>query len=155
MEKDKATRKEFLKTKVLAVVTLVCAPISYYLIASQILSEGQTQGAAGGHVDMMFYILILISLVSPTVLPLVERAQVSKYRSDASSNASPAQLMTTFYITKFAFIEATFLYGMIIFFMTRDIERMLIFYPIAILWSVIYWPRKKKMLQTLERLETL
>ena len=150
-----AARKEFKKTRFLAIVLLALAPVVYIVIAGLLKSQGSVRVQSGGEIDMMFYILIVIALVSPTILPLIQKAQVSNYRAGKLSKASSAQLMTTLFLIKFSMVEAIFIYGLVVFFLSGDIQRMLVFYPIGAVWSVILWPREEKMKETIERLEAV
>jgi len=153
MDYDDATRKEFIKTKLLAIVLLVGAPIIYFIIAGLLKSRGSVQGQSGGEVELAFYILIVVAVGTPTILPMIIRSMIANYRSGKASRATPVQVMTVLYICKFAMVEATFVYGLVVFFLSGDLQRMLVFYPIGAIWSVIHWPRKERMKEMLKRLE--
>jgi len=153
MEYDDTTRKEFLKTRLLAIFFFVVVPIVYAFIAQLMQSRVSFVGRSGGQVDLMFYILAVMAVVAPAFVPLITKAQISSLRRNAKSNATPAQLVTSLYIIKFAFVEASFIFGLVVFFISGDFQRMVLFYPIGAVWAVIYWPREEAMKQMLERLE--
>ena len=140
MEWDQGLRKEFRKTMVLAVFILVVNPVIFLALAVYM----NIFPRSGGQFDMMFYILLIVAITSPAVVIFIERFIFSRYRSDKNSRMSQGQLLTIVNFMKFAFVEATFIYGFIVYIMSGDITRMLCFYPIGIAWSVIYWPRRSQ-----------
>lgn len=149
MNADKATLREIKKIKVIGLIMWVAAPPVYLLIGIFTVPPIQR----GGQIDMMLYIMLIIALVSPLLLPLIENHQIRKYHLTPQSNASPAQYLVAVYIIRYAFVEAGYLYGLIIYFVSGDPMRALLFVPIGAVWSAIYWPRDEKIMRTLERLE--
>lgn len=151
METSEGLVKKFKLIRLMAVLMLIVAPAIYLVVANLVALEPKS----GGEHDIMFYILLLLALSQPSVLPLIERFQTAKFRHEHSSNASPMGLLTVMFLTKFAVVEAVYIYGLIILFVSNDFERMLLFFPIGAIWSVVYWPREDRIKRTLERLETL
>ena len=151
METSEGLGKKFKIIRLMAVVMLIVAPAIYLVVANVVT----LQPKSGGEHDIMFYILLLVALSQPSVLPLIERFQIDRFRHEYSSKASPVGFLTVMFLSKFAVIEAVYIWGLVILFVTGDLTRALLFSPIGAIWSVVYWPREDKMKRTLERLETL
>jgi len=131
--------KEFKKSMFFAYALLVAAPVIYLILAYLIPIEEKV----GGEMDMLFYILLIIAIVEPLVLPLIERFQVNSYRAGGTSRMSPGQLLTSMNLIKFALVESIYVYGLVVYIITGDMTKMLYFYPVGIIWSVVYWPRRR------------
>lgn len=100
----------------------------------------------------MLYLLLILALIEPAFVPLIVRSEIGKYRSGATKMKSPAHLFLTLGIIQMAFVTAIYIYGFIVFILTAKFTYMLYFYPIGIAWSFVYWPRRKKYTQLLEKL---
>lgn len=145
MPLDARQEREFTKLRIVA-LALALAPL-IYLIVAYALDPGEPEAS----VDLLFYLLLLIALLSPVVAPIIERSQVKQYRTATATAMTPAQLYTTTGIIKLAFAEACFTYGLVVYFLTADMLRMLYFYPIGIAWMAIYWPRRDRFEQFLKK----
>ena len=62
-------------------------------------------------------------------------------------------IRTNLSIIRMSLIGAIYIFGLIVYFLTADLTQMLWFYPVGICWSAIYWPRRAKYRQFVERLE--
>ena len=151
METNEGLGKKFKLIRLMAVLMLIVAPAIYLVVANLV----PLQPKSGGEHDIMFYILLLVALSQQSVLPLIERFQIGRFRHEYSSKASPVGFLTVMFLTRFAVIEAVYIWGLVILFVTGDLSRALLFFPIGAIWSAVYWPREDKMKRTLERLETL
>lgn len=129
---------EFKKCTVLAVITLVAIPLLGLLVACIMKLDVKS----GGEMDMLFYILLIVAAVEPAVAPLVERFHLKKFRSAGSSRMSSGQLLTSISLIKFALVEAIYIYGLVVYVIVGDIVKMLPFYLVGAIWSVVYWPRR-------------
>ena len=148
MELD-AQIKQLKLIRLFALLMLVAAPIIYLVIANLV----QVQKKIGGEHDLMFYILLIVAFGQPLVIPLIERFQIATYRKKYKSSASPLAYLTTMFLTRFAIVEAVYIWGLVLLFVSGDLTRSLLFFPIGAFWSFIYWPRDEKIMRTLERLE--
>ncbi len=151
METSEGLVKKFKLIRLMAVLMLIVAPAIYLVVANLVA----LQPKSGGEHDIMFYILLLVALSQPSVVPLIERFQIGRFRHEYSSKTSPVGFLTVMFLTRFAVVEAVYIWGLVILFVTGDLTRALLFFPIGAIWSIIYWPREDKMKRTLERLETL
>jgi len=133
-----AYAKEFRKSSLLAVALLIVAPLVYLLVAYVI----QVDVKSDGEMDMLFYILLIVALVQPAVAPLVQQFHLRRYLTNNASKMSPGQLFTSLSIIKFALVEAIYIYGLIVYIVGNDMMRMLVFYAVGAIWSVVYWPRR-------------
>ena len=149
MPTSEASPREFRLTRLIAWLLLVLSPAVYIVVAAFLAIPDQS----GGQIDMTFYILLILALFQPALLPLIERLQTANFRRPAPKNTNPRQLAMTMHITKFAFVEAIFIYGLVIFILSGDWARFLIFYPVGIVWAAIYWPRQERWQSLAKRLE--
>lgn len=127
---------------------LVGAPIMF-LIVAQIQSEHLDTRAGN---ELLLYILLIVAVVSPATAFAVERFQVSRFSSTPTSEMRPINLFFTISIMKMAMIEATYIYGFVVFIISGDFSNLLFFYPIGIVWSLVHWPRREKYNQLKEKL---
>ena len=146
---DQKDEARFKTARLFAYITLVAAPIVYLFVAFIVKLTPQE----GGEHLMMFYILLIVAVVAPAMFPIIERMHITQYKSGRSTEMTPASLYTTVSMMKYAFVEATYLFGLVIFFVSGDINRVFYFYPIGIIWTFIYWPRRDKFEQFLQKLE--
>ena len=130
--------REFKKSQALAVALLVVAPAVYLLVACVIQIDLRT----GGEVDMLFYILLIVAIVEPAVAPLIRRFHLNRYRTGGTSRMSPGQPFTSISVIEFVLVELIYIYGLVVYIITGDMMRMLSFYPVALIWSVVYWPQR-------------
>ena len=131
---------QFRPVILLTFFNLVVAPLIYFFVAFFMKIPLKT----GGEQEMLLYILLIVGMVQPVVLPFIEKMQINNYRKNKNSAMSPYQLFTTISIIKMAMIEAVYLYGLVVYFLSGDLTRMLYFYPVGIIWTFIYWPRRDK-----------
>lgn len=149
MHQDETQSKQFKLIRLFALLMLVVAPAIFLVAVSLVPVQKKT----GGEYDMMLYILLIVALGQPLVIPLIERVQIVRYRHEHNSSGSPVRYLTVMYLTRFAIVQAVYIWGIVILFVTGDFNRALIFFPIGAVWSVVYWPREKKIMRTLERME--
>ncbi len=145
-----AYAKEFRKSNLLAAALLIVAPLVYLLVAYVM----QVDVKSGGEMDMLFYILLIVAIAQPAVVPLIERFHLNRYRAGATSRMSPGQFFTSLSIIKFALVEATYIYGLVVYIITGDMMRMLYFYVVGVIWSVVYWPRREAWVRFFRLVET-
>lgn len=141
--------KELRTTRLLAGVMFGLSPLVLVVVAGVVKIPHQS----GGQTDMVFYMLLVIAMVQPAVLPLVERFQIANYRRQPRGKVAQGQLATSIYLTKFALIEGVFVYGLATYFITANWGRFLVFYPIGFAWIAVYWPRREAWLALIQKLE--
>jgi hypothetical protein len=144
---DDVTEKQWKQTKLLTYILLVAAPL-IYLVVTQFVDIPDRE--VGGETYLMFYILLLVAIIEPAFSPLVERFQLAAYRR-GNIKTTPGALYQTVSIIKFALVEAIYIYGMMIFFMTGDINLVFYFYPIGMIWTLVVWPRRSKFEEFIEK----
>ena len=140
-----------MRPTVLAIAILVVAPL-VYLVVGQVMSP---PARSGGEYDIMFYILLIVALVTPTFLPLIERFQIRLYRRHTTSRMSPEQLWVTVCIIKMALVESIYLFGLVVYLLSGDFLRLMLFYAIGVIWAAVYWPRQSQAQRFQQRLEAL
>lgn len=140
MQFDEVTEKQWKFTKFLTYIILVACPI-IYLIVTQFVQVPDRE--VGGETYLMFYILLIIGILEPAFSPLVERFQLAAYKR-GNIKTTPGALFQTVSVIKFALVEAIYIYGMVMFFMTGDVNLTLYFYPIGMIWTIVIWPRRSK-----------
>lgn len=148
---DDSAQKQFRTSRLLAIAMLVAAPL-LYLVITAFVSD---QSVAGSPVELVFYILLIVALGQPAAAFLIERFQLRAYTTRTETKMSPAQLLFMIGIIKYAMVEAVFIYGLIAFFISHDMNYMLPFYGIGIAWGFVHWPRRERWERTIESLEKL
>lgn len=134
---------------ILAYAMLVFAPIVYLVVPSFVKTE--TEVEAGIHVFL--YALLVIAVVSPAILPVIGRVQMSNFKKSSVTKMTPMQMLVTMMIVRIAVVEAVYIYGLVAYLVTGEMMNMLYFYAIAIAWSFVWWPTESRRRALLERLE--
>lgn len=134
------------KTRLAAIGLLYLPPAAFLLVAAML----KIPKRSGGEYQFLFYILFIIALVQPTLVPLIERMQINSYKK-YQSQMNPRQLFFSLSIIKFAFVESIYMYALVIFILSGDLSSMLYFYPVGIIWSIVYWPRRSTVEKYLQR----
>lgn len=140
--------------RVVAAALGIVAPALFLVIATLIHPERSPIGETGaeGSTDMVFYLLLILGALDPLVVPLIERFQISNWRR-LPRGRTAEQLFFNLVIIRMAFVEATFIYGFVVYLLTGDLMRMLMFYPLGLIWLAIYWPRREKYERFIEAAE--
>jgi MFS family permease len=138
---EEKTLKQFRLTRLMAIGLLVFSPVTYVLIAWQV-GRDLYEPSAGN--DLVFYILLIVGAVSPALCPLIAKSQIIEFRKKPRGIEEWARLFLTLSIIRFAFAESSFIYGLVVYFLSHSFERMACFYAIGLIWAVVYWPRREK-----------
>jgi hypothetical protein len=133
--------KRFRFVKMLALFMLVVAPVIYLIVATAI-PEKQASPEPG--TKLMLYGLLVIAVVEPVLYPIIERFHLSQARTTRGRKMPVEQLYVTLSIIKMALVEAIYIYGLVAYLITYEMDKMLYFYPIGIIWSAIYWPTRDR-----------
>lgn len=137
------------KERLLAFSTMIAQPIVYFIMTFLFKNKPM---APDGVNDMVLYILLIVAAVEPSFYLLIRRVQQSMFKRTDFTAASPEQLYRTLVIIRSAMVVGGYVMGMVVFFLTFDVERLLLFYPAGIIWTLIYWPRVSEKKQFLEEL---
>jgi hypothetical protein len=146
---DDATEKQLRVLKLITWAMMVVAPIVYLVVAQVIDSKG-IEARAGN--EVLLYLLLVVSLLSPLVMPLVTNSVIRSTRAKIGPGVTPAQIFQSLSIVHMACVEAIYIYGFVVFQLTGKFTNMLYFYPIGIAWSFVYWPRREKYDRLVEKL---
>jgi hypothetical protein len=146
---DAATEKQLGILKLITFVLMVMAPVLYLYIAWQLDTQG-LRAKAGN--DLLLYLLLVISILSPLVIPVVTSGVIRAERARGEQMMTPAQLFQKLCIIQMSMIEAIYIYGFVVYNITGTISYMLYFYPIGIAWSFVYWPKREKYERLVEKL---
>lgn len=133
--------RRFRFVKMLTIFMLVVAPVIYLIVAYSI-PAGELAVEPG--TDLMFYGLLIIAIIEPAIYPLIERFHLNQRRPAAHKQMMVEQLYVTLSIIKMALVEAIYIYGLVAYLVTHEMDKMLYFYPIGIIWSLIYWPTRDR-----------
>ena len=146
---DDRTNQEFSRTKRFAYLFLVLAPLIYLFVPVVI----EPQSPIAGEDDLLFYILLIVAIMQPLMLPIIERMQVAAFRKQTESRMLPAQLYTSIAFIRFAIIESIYIFGLVVYLVSGDLPRMGWFYFVAIIWTFVHWPRMVAFQRFMERME--
>lgn len=146
---DRTTIRELRKTRLLAVLMLAVSPLVYLAFAALLdITE-----KIGGEYQLMLYILLIVALVEPVLVPLLRKLQINSYRKRKSSRATPAQLLLVLQLIAFSFVHAIYIYGFVLYLISGSFLDLFLFSIIGGVWSAIYWPREgamKKLIRSIE-----
>jgi hypothetical protein len=146
---DAATEKQLRILKLITWMLMFVGPAAYLVVALVMDSKG-VQARAGN--EMMLYLMLAVSLLSPLVLPLVTKSVIRSERAKRGPEVTPAQIFQVVSIVQMSCVEAIYIYGLVVFQLTGKIAYMLCFYPIGIAWSFVYWPKREKYERLVEKL---
>jgi hypothetical protein len=146
---DDATKKQFMILRIITWMFMFVGPIAYLMVAQVMASKGL--GARAGN-ELMLYLLLAVGLLSPLVMPLVTNSVIRQERAKKGPEATPAKIFQAVSIVRMSCVEAIYIYGFIAFQLTGKFVNMLYFYPIGIAWSLVYWPRRSRYEELLEKL---
>ncbi len=149
-QNDEQTDKQRRVLRLITWMFLVVMPIAYLMAAQQIDAKG-VQARAGN--DVLLYLLLVVGALSPLMIPLVTNSVIRGERAKKGQGLPPAQIFQQLSIVQMAFVEAIYIYGFIVFNLTGKFTYMLYFYPIGIVWSFVYWPKREKYDRLLEKLK--
>jgi hypothetical protein len=135
--------------RIITLAMLVGAPLCYLFIARQFSIQG-IQAKAGN--DLAFYLLLVVAILSPLLAPIVTNSMIRGGRASKRGVKTPVEMFQTLSIIQMSYVGAIYVYGFVIFMLTAKFSYMLYFYPIGIAWSFVYWPRREKYTQLLEKL---
>ena len=137
------------QVKIVAIALLIVAPILYLVVAHM---QGFTP-RAGGQYEMLFYILLIVAAVSPSVMPIIARIQLAQFMRNKSSAMTPDKFFTSSSIVGFAITNSVYIMSLVVLFLSANISWLYYFYPIGIFWSFIYWPTDAKYQKFLNKVQ--
>ncbi len=140
--------KPLRNTQLMAAAIYIGAPL-LYLIAGYYIDLQKTDNPAN---DLMFNILILFSLIQPSLGFLIEKFHIGMYRRNVTNRQTPEKLFFTIGITKIAMVNAVFLYGLVVVIITGDFNNFYYFYLLGTVWAFILFPTKKSYDKFLEKI---
>jgi len=146
---DEQAEKQLRVLKIITWLFMLVGPCAYLVIA-QVISAKGVETRAGN--EILLFMLLVVAIVNPFFAPLIARSETNKFRHRMSQAKSPVHLYFMLSIIQMAMVEAIYVYGFIVFILTARLTYMLYFYPIGIAWSFVYWPRREKYTQLLEKL---
>jgi len=136
--------------KLLAIFMFVVAPVLYLAVGYSLSFDESTPANPAD--DIVFYVLVALAAVQPFVIPVLQRSQLNRLKLQQKSARQVAAVYQISFILKAAFIEAIYLYGLVVYIVGQGgIERMQLFYLIGILWTLVYWPTEKRLRSFLEK----
>ena len=138
------------KTRILAVVLFIFSPLLHLLSANLLNSVNTTHEDPG----FMLPLLLVLAAFSPLAIIVIEKGMIFAAKERKTGFDSPEDTWLKLFIIRSAVILASFVYGLVIFFLTQyDIEKMLYFYPIGIVWVFLGWPTRKRYENFISKIE--
>ncbi|MDF1545158.1 MAG: hypothetical protein P1R58_08665 [bacterium] len=156
---DEFAQVAFKRTRIMAVLLLGVVPVIYLAVGQLVevvpheVVPHEVVPHEGGESDLLFYILIFLALAQPALYPIIERVQISNFSKAVNRTMKPAQFAFTIALTKLAMVDAIYIFGLVVYFLSGDLSRMLMFYLPGLLWTAIYWPRESSFEELLKKLE--
>lgn len=148
-QKPMSETKQLQTLRIITLAMLLGGPLMYLYMA---YLGSQHETARDGQV--MLYVLFLVSLITPPMAVVVERSQIKLYKNGSSTQTTPAAMFQTISIIKMAMINAVYIYGFVAANLTGEFTNMFYFYPIGMIWSLVYWPTGGRFERLKEKLNT-
>lgn len=158
-------KEQYGKALFMAFVLFFNAPLIYLFMTTTTIFQ---KFSTSGQNDILFYILLIIAVFYPLVIPILEKSIIAGFRkkkpilnesklsmklrsNSQKRNSTPEKLYFTFFIIKASLVEASFIFGFLIYIVSGDMTRMLYFYLVGIAWTLVYFPTKSRCLKFLEK----
>ena len=125
---------------VISIAMLVVAPVAYLLVA--FLVDPANLGD-GGFNEFVFYMLLIVAAAQPAaVLILQKTVQGLPGKDETEDHSTVVGKYFAQSMLRLAIVEAIYIYGLVMFLISGQLGYMLYFYPIGIVWTLIFWPRR-------------
>ena len=129
------------KSRILAVGLFIFSPLLHLLAANLLNSVNITHEDPG----FMLPLLLVLAVFSPLAIIVIEKAMIFAAKERKTGFDSSEDAWLRLFIVRAALILAIFAYGLVILFLTQyDMQKMLYFYPIGIVWVFFGWPTRKR-----------
>lgn len=151
-DNDRKLSRLMIKLRVMSTAMLISAPM-FLFIARMHQGNGKWLNHTGWKIELMFYLILLYILATFLVLPRMERAQIKVYHKKQKHKKTVFRLAEEIQIIKASIPGASFTLGFVALFVTGDWWRLVPFYAIGLVGSVVLWPYKNKVMDTLKRIE--
>ena len=138
---DGKARVQFRVLRLLALAILIVAPAAYLSIAYLVAPSARVDSRIG---DIVFFMLLVVAMATPATIYPIARLHLASWRNQTADRQTPVQVYTSLSIIKFALTEAAHLFGLVVFFLTGSIERMLWLCLVGAIWTVVHWPRRER-----------
>lgn len=144
--------KKFLKVlRVIAKIVLVAMP-AIFLVVAYLISDNAGRFRGEG-IEFVAFMLLIVATFTPIVGRIVDRSHIASFRSRSNNKMTAGNLFFMISIIKIGLAEFGYFLGLVGVLLGMEMTRMLWFYPIAIIWSYIYWPRESSFEKFLTQVE--
>ncbi|MFZ1684604.1 MAG: hypothetical protein WAU88_10805 [Candidatus Zixiibacteriota bacterium] len=150
MVSDEQINAKYKILRVITIILLVGGPLAYFEVYRFVSGPGTLPLRPN---DLLFYILLGLSLFQGIFIPIFQRISVHKVDPSKLVRGTILDLAQAQVIVTMAFIESIYIYGLAIFFVTGSGARLPYFYAIAIVYSIIYWPSQSRFTELVRKLE--
>lgn len=133
----------------IAVAMLLFVPLIVLVICSVLEAPAEPDAGA----ELMLYILLVLAVVDPLFALFLERFLLGSASGAKRAGMGAVQMVQQVGIIKLAFVEATYIYALVVYLVLGDFTAALYFYPIGIAWSAVMWPRRERFEQQVRKLE--
>ena len=141
--------KAFGMARLFTINILVAAPILFLFISrfyNQPVFESE-------NLNLITIVSLAFSAFAPLLIPVVRRAIVNARNVMKEKGRSPENAVLTSFIVFSSIIELSYILGLVNFFLSNELQRLLYFYPIGIFWTIKYWPTAERFEQRLNELK--
>ncbi len=136
------SQNQFTLVRFVHIALLIVAPLIYLVVACLV---GENTVAREDFGPFVLYLLLIVGMVQPALCPVIEKMQTAGHRTEQLAVKTAAGLYVSSSVIRIAFVEAVYIYGLIAFLLSGELVNMLYFYPVGIVWTVIYWPRRMRL----------
>lgn len=150
MADEEVIRTHYRQLFVLVVPMLVLTPLIFLYIVYGIFIQGSLPVHSN---PWILYGGLAISAAVGACPPIVKRSIIAAHHRSPARDLLSVGAARPLFVIGMAFIEFSYLMGVVVFFLTGQRDGIPYFYALGILFSLLYWPTKSRFRAFIEQLE--
>ena len=119
---------------------LIFTPLNFLNLAYNFIRET----ASLEYIDIIVTVFLIYGTLAPLVLTVIKKGMATARIREKMKLTSPDRAWFKFSLVQSAVGVSIFAYGFFAYLLSGDIEKMLYFYPIGIVWAFFLWPTRNR-----------
>ncbi len=128
---------------------LIFSPLNFLNLAYNLIRET----ASLEYIDIIVTVFLIYGTLAPLVLSVIKKGMATARIREKMKLTSPDQAWFKFSLVQSAVGVSIFVYGFFAYLLSGDIEKMLYFYPIGIVWAFFLWPTRNRYEDFISKIE--
>ncbi len=150
--KDVGTKGQRFTFKLKMYLILASSPVAYFIVAWQMFGDHTPSGSVSDP-PILLYVFLPLAIIVPLAGPMVQKVLIVGFKSGKTQCTSELALYDNIMIIRSALVIASYIWGLMLVFITQDMTYLWYFYPIGITWTIIRWPTEEKYREFVRKLE--